>query len=129
MQAKKSTNVRSQTWPARLLGALAAVAPGVAARVAARWFLRRPPRRPFIAAEHEVLAAAERRDLEVEGERIATFAWGAGPTVLLAHGWGGSAGQMHRLVEPLVTAGWRVVALRAAAGCRCRATPPPWPAW
>jgi pimeloyl-ACP methyl ester carboxylesterase len=111
MASKKSTNVRSLQ---RLLGGLAALSPRLAARLAARWFFR-TARRPFIAREAEVLDAGERRDLVVDGERIATWTWGEGPAVLLVHGWGGSAGQMHAFVDPLVAAGMRVVAFDAPA--------------
>lgn len=41
---------------------------------------------------------------------IAAWDWGEGPTVLLAHGWNGSAAQMTPFVEPLVRAGFYVVA-------------------
>lgn len=39
--------------------------------------------------------------------------WGDGPVVVLVHGWGGWRGQLGGLVEPLVAAGHRVVALDA----------------
>jgi pimeloyl-ACP methyl ester carboxylesterase len=38
------------------------------------------------------------------------WAWGQGPTVLLAHGWNGHAGQLSSFIRPLVEAGFRVVA-------------------
>jgi len=41
---------------------------------------------------------------------IAAWAWGEGPTVLLAHGWNGLAAQLRGFVAPLVAAGYRVVA-------------------
>jgi pimeloyl-ACP methyl ester carboxylesterase len=41
---------------------------------------------------------------------IAAWDWGEGPTVILAHGWNGSAAQMSPFVEPLVRAGFYVVA-------------------
>jgi pimeloyl-ACP methyl ester carboxylesterase len=44
------------------------------------------------------------------GRTIRGQAWGEGPTVHLVHGWGGNADQMRPFVEPLVTAGFRVVA-------------------
>lgn len=39
--------------------------------------------------------------------------WGQGPVVYLVHGWGGWRGQLGAFVEPLVAAGYRVVALDA----------------
>ncbi len=44
------------------------------------------------------------------GRTIRGQHWGAGPTVYLVHGWGGNADQMRPFVEPLVAAGFRVVA-------------------
>jgi pimeloyl-ACP methyl ester carboxylesterase len=46
-----------------------------------------------------------------EGGELAVTTWGsAGPTVLLMHGWGGSRAQMTGFVDPLLSAGYRVVA-------------------
>jgi pimeloyl-ACP methyl ester carboxylesterase len=42
-----------------------------------------------------------------------TWSWGAGPTILLVHGWGGHAGRLTRYVDPLTRAGFRVVAFDA----------------
>lgn len=39
--------------------------------------------------------------------------WGEGPVVYLLHGWGGWRGHLGALVEPLVQAGYRVVAIDA----------------
>lgn len=114
MSVNKSTNVRTHNWPRLVVGSLAAVAPRLAARLAARWFLR-PARRPVVERELPTLRAGVRRDLLVDGERVATWSWGDGPAVLLVHGWGGSAGQMHALVAPLVAAGARVIAVDAPA--------------
>lgn len=43
------------------------------------------------------------------------YQWGAGPTVLLVHGWAGRGSQMAALVKPLVEAGYGVVAFDAPA--------------
>jgi pimeloyl-ACP methyl ester carboxylesterase len=45
--------------------------------------------------------------------RPALWRWGEGPRVLLMHGWGGCAGQMTPLVEPLTAAGFSVLAVEA----------------
>ncbi|GIG88436.1 alpha/beta fold hydrolase [Plantactinospora endophytica] len=45
----------------------------------------------------------------VDGGTVHGRAWGSGPLVYLAHGWGGTAGQLHGFVPPLVAAGYRVV--------------------
>jgi pimeloyl-ACP methyl ester carboxylesterase len=49
------------------------------------------------------------------GKRIAVYHWGKGPTVILVHGWSGRAAQLGELAEPLVAAGYRVVAFDAPA--------------
>ncbi len=41
---------------------------------------------------------------------LAVTAWGEGPAVLLMHGWGGARAQMTGFVDPLLKAGYRVVA-------------------
>ncbi|MFY1691701.1 alpha/beta hydrolase [Plantactinospora sp. WMMB782] len=46
---------------------------------------------------------------DVDGGTVTGRAWGSGPLVYLAHGWGGSAGQLHGFVPTLVAAGYRVV--------------------
>ncbi|HTQ81589.1 MAG TPA: alpha/beta fold hydrolase, partial [Thermoanaerobaculia bacterium] len=86
------------------------VAPGAAARLAQRLFFA-PPRARLRAEEKAVLTRGELFSCEVLSQRVVGWAWGEGPTVLLAHGWGGHAGQMTALVEPLVAAGFRAVAL------------------
>jgi pimeloyl-ACP methyl ester carboxylesterase len=46
-----------------------------------------------------------------DGGELAVTTWGsAGPTILLMHGWGGSRAQMTGFVDPLLSAGYRVVA-------------------
>ncbi len=46
---------------------------------------------------------------------LSVSSWGEGPTVLLLHGWGGRAANMGAFVDPLVDAGFRVVAYDAPA--------------
>jgi pimeloyl-ACP methyl ester carboxylesterase len=125
MRPEKSTNVRSskRTRTSRLplttqalvgaTRALQRLAPGLAARLAARLFLAAPPRRRTTAPEQDVLARAERRDLAFDGGHLRTWRWGTGPVVVLLHGWGGSAGQLRGFVEPLVHAGYTAVAFDA----------------
>ncbi|WP_423194271.1 alpha/beta fold hydrolase [Cupriavidus sp. H18C2] len=46
--------------------------------------------------------------------RVRVYRWGSkGPVVLLAHGWGGNAGQWHAMATGLLAAGMRVVAFDA----------------
>src|SRR5574341_1941706 len=45
------------------------------------------------------------------GGELAVTTWGdGGPSILLMHGWGGGRAQMTGFVEPLLSAGYRVVA-------------------
>jgi pimeloyl-ACP methyl ester carboxylesterase len=102
-------------WLRRGLHALGAVAPEQAGAVVARLFLRAPQRRLPGEREVDVLLRADRFDAEFDGETLQAYLWGQGPAVLLVHGWGGSAGQLHPFVEPLVEAGFSVVAFDAPA--------------
>jgi pimeloyl-ACP methyl ester carboxylesterase len=113
--SEKSTTGRLRPVPApswlragmRLASALA---PGTAARIASKLFFT--PRRARVRDfEREVLSRGELFALTVRGDRVVGRAWGQGPTVLLAHGWGGHSGQMTAFVDPLVAAGFRAVAV------------------
>jgi pimeloyl-ACP methyl ester carboxylesterase len=97
-------------WLRTGLRAAGAVAPGAAARLAQQIFFT-PPRTAIREGERAVLARGTTFTVEVGGRRVAGWAWGEGPAILLAHGWGGHAGQMTALVAPAVAAGCRVVAL------------------
>ena len=115
---ENSTNVRKQSRrraPAALrvgFGALASVAPPLAARVAEHLFLTPPRPRPTRA--RAAVPDAERFDLRFQGGKVAGYRWeNGGPTVLLLHGWGGHAAQLHPLVEPLLGGGFTVVAIDA----------------
>ncbi len=91
-----------------------AVAPALAARLASTlWF--RPQRHRPPGREQAVLARAQHVSLRHAGKRIAVYRWGEGPTVMLVHGWSGRAAQLGEFVEPLVGAGYRVVAFDAPA--------------
>ncbi|WP_051361894.1 alpha/beta hydrolase [Solimonas soli] len=84
--------------------------PDLAARFAQRLFFT-PPRAALREGEREILAAGRRETFAHRGGRLAVWRWGEGPRALLVHGWGGHAGQMTALVEPLVAAGYEVVAI------------------
>lgn len=94
---------------------LAAIRPSLAAALMDRlWFSA--PRLTPRAPEQAVLDGGVRRSFDVHGRRVAAWVWGeAGPAVVLLHGWGGHAGQMHAFVAPLRAAGFRVVAFDAPA--------------
>ncbi|CAG2131694.1 alpha/beta fold hydrolase [Cupriavidus numazuensis] len=115
-----------RTTPA--LGALAALArlrwqagslinPAGTARALERlWF--GPPRGTPNGAALRLLDRARADWALVVGHgpsrRVRVYRWGnSGPVVLLAHGWGGHAGQWHAVVDGLLAAGMRVVAFDA----------------
>ncbi len=123
-----STNVRSSTqsapdptwlrrdWKLSLLRGslrgLSAVSPRTAARVMdSLWF--HAPRTRATGKARAVLAQGRAQQFEVHGRRVQAWAWGEGPTVVLLHGWGGNAGNLHAFVAPLCARGFRVVAFDA----------------
>lgn len=115
----QSTNVRSferrialAAIPIRILGALA---PALAARLLEEVFfsvLRTSPR----PNETAILRRAHQDQILVGPRRITRYRWGTpGPKVLLVHGWAGHAGQLGAFVDPLLDAGFEVVAYDAPA--------------
>ena len=52
-----------------------------------------------------------RIELSLHGHRMVAEAWGEGPPIFLMHGWGGRRGDLRAFVKPLVSVGYRVVAL------------------
>ena len=102
----------------RLLRMALRLAALVSTEFAGRWVNRlwfRSQRYPEPAREKEWLASAQRLELAHRGQPLAVYHWGAGPTVLLAHGWHGRGAQLGAFVAPLVSAGYRVVAFDAPA--------------
>ncbi|MEO6525348.1 MAG: alpha/beta fold hydrolase [Gemmatimonadaceae bacterium] len=87
------------------------LSPGLAGRFAAALFAR-PRRHARPAREHELIARGEPVVLP---DGLRATAWGAGPAVLLVHGWEGRGAQLGALVDPLVAAGFRAVALDGPA--------------
>ena len=97
------------------LRVLSHAAPRVATRLAADLFMkprrfRTPPR------EQALMQGAERFDVRVSEETtIRAWRWGAGPVVILAHGWEGRGSQLAPFVAPLVESGRSVIAFDAPA--------------
>jgi pimeloyl-ACP methyl ester carboxylesterase len=89
-------------------------APEVAARWAETIFCT-PPRHDPPATEEGFIATGRRFVVRSEGQDLAAWEWGAGPTILLAHGWGSRAGRFRRLGTALVEEGFRIVAHDAPA--------------
>lgn len=108
----------SSSWRLRLLRAslriVYALAPQTAVRLAFRLWTT-PSRTPLRADERVSLARAQRLPFVWNGKPVAVYAWGAGETVLLVHGWSGRAAQWRAFVDPLRAAGFRVVAFDAPA--------------
>lgn len=70
-----------------------------------------PSRYEEKAADREVVEWGNNYRLPFEGGELAVTTWGSmGPAILLMHGWGGSRAQMTGFVDPLLFAGYRVVA-------------------
>jgi pimeloyl-ACP methyl ester carboxylesterase len=115
MHSKNSTNVRTsaQAWLNYGLGVIAAQNPKAAAALLAELFLAAPSRRVSSGPERALLETAERSEIAFDGERLPVYRFGAGPAVLLVHGWGGSSGQLHPFIEPLLARGLSVVAFDA----------------
>jgi len=89
---------------------------GTARALERLWFT--PPRAKSSPDALRLLDAARSEWALVTGQgisrRVRVYRWGTeGPVVLLAHGWGGHAGQWHALVHALLGAGMRVVAFDA----------------
>jgi len=59
----------------------------------------------------DVIAGGATYRVPFTGGKLAVTTWGkSGPMVLLMHGWGGARAQMTGFVNPLLVAGYRVVA-------------------
>ncbi|MCI0550735.1 MAG: alpha/beta hydrolase [Anaerolineae bacterium] len=70
-----------------------------------------PSKYELKSGDEEILARGNSYRLSFEDGELAVTTWGnSGPTVLLMHGWGGSRAQMTGFVDPLLSAGYRVVA-------------------
>lgn len=108
---KKSTNVRLSVIRA-VFRALCAASPPLAATAAMALF-RRAPRHRHSEDEQTALAAGQRRDLRLDGRRLAVWQWGHGPAVLLVHGWGSRGARLASFVPPLTRAGYSVIAFDA----------------
>lgn len=70
-----------------------------------------PSKYELKTGDEEILARGNNYRLPFEGGELTVTTWGnSGPTMLLMHGWGGSRAQMTGFVDPLLSAGYRVVA-------------------
>lgn len=98
----------------RIYRVLCQLAPAAAAHLAYRQ-LATPPR-AAMGRWHAALRPKTRtRRVSCGAGELEVYEWGQGPTVLLVHGWGSNATHMGRMVQPLLLAGFRVVAFDAPA--------------
>ena len=77
------------------------------------WFRTR--RHADSAAEQSAAGNAECMTLPVDGIPVAVYRWGTGPVVVFVHGWSGRATQVAAFIEPLIAAGYCVIAFDAPA--------------
>jgi pimeloyl-ACP methyl ester carboxylesterase len=85
------------------------IAPRLAGVAGQRIWFRVPPAPPPSRRDRGV-GVGEPLPLAVEGRKLNVRTWGEGPVVLLMHGWSGWWQQLGVYVEPLVAAGFQVVA-------------------
>ncbi len=109
----KSTNVRFMALRSGF-AALGALSPALAARAGERLFLS-PPRHPAPAHERAALSGVERLVFGHRGGALHGWRMGAGPAVLLVHGWGGRSGQLVPLARAIAEAGLAAVAFDGPA--------------
>jgi pimeloyl-ACP methyl ester carboxylesterase len=69
-----------------------------------------PSRYEVKSTDHAILECGNHIRVPFGGGELAVTTWGEGPAVLLMHGWGGARAQMTGFVNPLLAAGYRVVA-------------------
>ena len=118
--SQKSTIVRSNFIQRAALGTvrpffhgLSRMAPGAASKVARNIFLK-PPRHASPTRELWWATEAEEWALPFSTGKLAAWRWGwGGPKILLVHGWGGRGLQLGAFAQPLVEAGYEVVAYDA----------------
>jgi pimeloyl-ACP methyl ester carboxylesterase len=113
-RAGRFADTRASSTLRRVYGWLCRFTPALAAHVAFRQ-LATPPRRvsgswPVAIREH-----TRTRRLKTGSVELAVYEWGQGPAVMLVHGWGSNATHLARLVQPLQSAGFRVIAFDAPA--------------
>ncbi len=95
------------------------LSPALAGRLAYKlWFT--PTRFKTPASERKALDSAQIEYLRISDHDIVTFSWGQSkladrPTILLVHGWSGRGTQLGSFVEPLQSAGYRVISFDAPA--------------
>ncbi len=117
LRSSKSTNVRLKCCsPVQgSLGLLSRLWPSLASRVACLLFTHPHPSGRRSVREEQWLSDALPFKLAWEGQQLAAWSWGDGPTILLHHGWNGRGAQLGAFVQPLLAAGFSVVTYDAPA--------------
>lgn len=92
-----------------LFGVLQRISPSQAAKLAERIFFT-PHRSRLTPAMRAALARGCPFQLDVQHTRIVGWSWGEGPAIYLVHGWGSRGGRLTAYVDPLLRAGFRVIA-------------------
>ncbi len=86
--------------------------PFVAYRLAAYVFFH-PFRFPSPKAEFDVARRSRPYAFVSRGKTLTAYKWGSGPVVVFVHGWSGRALQVRAMAEPLIQAGFEVIAFDA----------------
>lgn len=107
-RTRKSTSVRALN---ATMGGLERFAPGLGARWVERIWFTVPARR---TARGGAAEGGTPFELSVNGARVRGRRWGHGEEIVyLVHGWGSSGAQLSAFIEPLLDAGFSVVAYDA----------------
>ncbi|MEM6282730.1 MAG: alpha/beta hydrolase [Chloroflexota bacterium] len=91
-----------------------AISPSFTGYIALEMFCT-PLRRNKPDFKSEITAPATPVEIPFNGGYLRGNEWGTGPTVLLVHGWESNASRFRKNVQPLVDAGFRVVAVDGPA--------------
>ena len=109
---------RPVPWSLRLIRLALVITDKVSPALASRWVYRLWfSTRRYTVPRRELEWAQQARHYQLESEsgELSVYSWGEGPAVLLVHGWSGRAVQLGAFAQPLVDAGFRVVAFDAPA--------------
>ena len=97
-----------------LIATISKFAPQYVARYGFDMFIT-PKRRPFTDKQRSFLETGERFSIPFQSYDLVAYRWGAGKRVLLVHGWESNSAVMEYFVNPLVNAGYEVIALDCPA--------------
>jgi pimeloyl-ACP methyl ester carboxylesterase len=113
-----STNVRLARLRQKTIHSVLSLArywaPDLTQRLVLRLFSAPAPYKTS-ASESACLAQAELFQILVNGKQIKAWRWGAGPAVLMMHGWNGRGIQFQSFVSPLTAAGYTAIAVDGPA--------------